>query len=262
MIRQVLAVAGHPERVARAVVWARTPVRVAPATTPGWTWVAPDPGTAGTPPMGKVADEASAAGTAVLVTVTPQRSEVQVWRDEKQVGVLGVDTGRVRTLDHGDAVGLARRMLAVLPRADERAVVAVLRAPGTPRQAWRALVEALGVPLPSTTPGPEWSLEGAPDVVTVSASTLREAGRVAGREAPLSPVPETEPEAWWRSVLRVVAILVVVGLVAFQLASGEPRVFAVVGAVVAVLWLVPGLRTAVRRSRARRSESPGSVGSE
>lgn len=145
MTARIILAAGPTETVVEAVRWARTPVRVVESDTPGWVWVLPD---AATSALDRAVEEASAGGGALLVTVGAWRSELQLWRSERQVLVLGWEPGGAQGLEREAAVRAAEELAAFVNGVDARALALLLAGPRPGAGAWCDVVNLLRIPLP------------------------------------------------------------------------------------------------------------------
>lgn len=150
--RLVVVASADAGQVRDAMRWARTPVRVV-APTAGWVWVLPHG--EGSVAMDRVVEEASDVAPALLVTVTPWRSELQLWRAEKPVRTLEWAAGTVSGLDSDESVAVATDLADLLVADhDDRAglVRALSRQLAGPRPgtgAWRDVVDLLQLPVPA-----------------------------------------------------------------------------------------------------------------
>lgn len=247
--RLVLVASRDAGPVQDAMQWARTPVRVCAAAT-GWVWVLPH----GTGPvaMDRVAKEASDVGVTVLVTVTPWRSELQLWHRGSQVRALAWEAGAVSGLDPAESGAAATELVTLLVAPDPGHAALVqhlarqLSGPRHGVSAWRDVVDLLSLPVPAgfeDLPAEEL-VPGRGRVVHTT--SLREAVR-----APTAAEEAMESEPRVRSRLRGVAG--VVSVIAVWLSVSQVSwVPAVVGAVV-----VCGCALAIAASGARRA--PGRV---
>jgi hypothetical protein len=150
--RLVVVASGDPGQVGDAMLWARTPVRVV-TPTPGWVWLLPHG--EGPVAMDRVVEEASDVAPALLVTVTPWRSELQLWRGEKPVRTLAWESGTVSGLDSDESMAAASDLVELLagqasdPAALVRALSRQLAGPRPGTAAWRDVVDLLQIPVPA-----------------------------------------------------------------------------------------------------------------
>lgn len=204
MTARLVVLAGRPEPVADAVVWARTPVRVL-APAPGWVWVLP----AGTGPVGmdRVVDEVSAVAPALLVTVTTWRSELQVWREEKLVRALAWEAGTVSGLDSDESRAAAGDLALLVAEADRAALARQLAGPRPGVEAWRDVVDLLGLPVPAG-----FVDLPADELLPGQGSVVHARGFLEAARMPATARPEEAPGRTPRpvSLVRALAAVVVV----------------------------------------------------
>jgi hypothetical protein len=140
--------------------------------------------------MDRVVAAASAVGASVLVTVTPWRSELQVWRGGEQLRVLAWQAGTVGGLDSDEAVAAAADLASLEDGVDRPALARQLAGPRPGVDAWRDVVAVLGLPLPEGFPelADDELAPGEGSVVHAGASPGPAAGPRADEEA-LSRAP-------------------------------------------------------------------------
>lgn len=204
MTARIIVAAGATEALVEALRWARTPVRVVESGSPGWVWVLPD---AVASALDRAVEEVSTDGAALLITVGEWRSELQLWRSEQRVLVLGWESGGATGLDHEDAVSAATELAGFVTGVDARALALLLAGPRPGTGAWRDVVDLLGIPLPQGFPErpPEEILPGRGE--HVSTTGLLEA---AGLE---------EDVRWMGSYARWVAWVVLAMAAAMSLGA-------------------------------------------
>ncbi len=248
--------AGH---VGDAMRWARTPVRVvAPAA--GWVWVLPHG--EGAVAMDRVVEEASDVAPALLVTVTPWRSELQLWRAEKRVRTLEWAAGTVSGLDSEDSVAAATDLadLFVPDHADHADRAGLVRAlsrqlagprPGT--GAWRDVVDLLQLPVPAG-----FADLPATELAAGQGRVVHATGWIDAARAPTAAQEDARrrtDEAFARaprSVSRIRTVAVVAAaLAAWLTASSRSWIPLVVLAVVLAGCLVAAARVGSGRGRGR-----------
>ena len=143
----VLLVRAGVAELGRPVVWARTRVRLVDSDVGGWSVV--DVGTPNQAALERVAEEVSAFGPALLLVIGELRTGVQLWHHGRRLARVGWSAGEVNALPAEQADGLAEAFGAALG-VDRGRVARVLREATTPDRAARALVAALGAPVPSS----------------------------------------------------------------------------------------------------------------
>ena len=146
MTSMVLLVRAPAAELRRPVVWARTRVRLVDSDVAGWTVA--DVGEPNQAALERVAAEASAVGPALLLVVGELRTGVQLWRGGERRARVGWTSGEVNALASAPAEALARAFATELG-VDAGPVARVLREATTPDRAHRALLTALGAPVPS-----------------------------------------------------------------------------------------------------------------
>ena len=142
----VLLVRAGAADLKRPVVWARTRVRLVASEVPGWTLA--DVGESNQAALERVAQEVSAFGPALLVVVGGLRTGVQLWQGGSRRARVGWTSGEVNALPAAEAETLAEAFASALD-VDAGPVARVLREATSPDHALRALVTALGAPLPA-----------------------------------------------------------------------------------------------------------------
>lgn len=142
----VLLVRAEAAELRRPVVWARTRVRIVDGDRPGWSLI--DVAEPNQAPLERVAEEVSAFGPALLVVVADLRTGVQLWQGGSRTARVGWSSGEVNALPDAEA-GATGTVLAAALAVDPGPVVRTLRGATSPDRALRALMTALGAPLPS-----------------------------------------------------------------------------------------------------------------
>lgn len=141
----VLLVRASAAELQRPVVWARTRVRLVDSERPGWSLV--DVGEPHQAALERVAEEASALGPALLVVVGDLRTGVQLWQGGRRTARVGWTSGEVNALPAADARAVSSQLASAL-EVDAAPVARVLGEATSPDRALRALMTALGAPLP------------------------------------------------------------------------------------------------------------------
>jgi hypothetical protein len=236
--------AGH---VGDAMRWARTPVRVvAPAA--GWVWVLPHG--EGAVAMDRVVEEASDVAPALLVTVTPWRSELQLWCAEKPVRTLEWAAGTVAGLDSEDSVAAATDLADLLvPDHTDRAglVRALSRQLAGPRPgtgAWRDVVDLLQLPVPAGFVDlPAGELAAGQGLVVHARGWIDAARTPTAAQEDARRHTDEPPARAPGTVARIRTVAVVaIALAAWVAASSRSWIPLVVGAVVLAGCLVAAAR--------------------
>ncbi len=237
--------AGH---VGDAMRWARTPVRVvAPAA--GWVWVLPHG--EGSVAMDRVVEEASDVAPALLVTVTPWRSELQLWRAEKRVRTLEWAAGTVGGLDSEDSVAAATDLVDLLvPDHDDHAglVQALSRQLAGPRPgtgAWRDVVDLLQLPVPAG-----FVDLPAAELAAGQGRVVHATGWIDAARAPTAVQEDARRPPRTIALIRTVAV-VATALAAWLTVSSRSWVPLAVGAVVLAGCLVAAARIGSGRGASR-----------
>lgn len=142
----VLLVRAGAVDLERPIVWARTRVRLVASEVPGWTLA--DVGESNQAALERVAEEVSAFGPALLVVVGDLRTGVQLWQGGERRARIGWTSGEVNALAPPEAEALGAVFGSVLG-IGTGPVARVLREATSPDRALRALMTALGAPLPT-----------------------------------------------------------------------------------------------------------------
>ena len=141
----VLLVRATVAELRRPVAWARTRVRLVDSDVAGWTVA--DVGEPNQAALERVAEEVSTFGPALLLVIGELRTGVQLWHGGQRLARVGWSSGEVNTRPREEADALAEVFGAAI--GVERGPVArALREATTPDRAVRALMAALGAPLP------------------------------------------------------------------------------------------------------------------
>ena len=250
MTAMVLVVRAAADDLEQRAIWARSRVRLAPATLPGWTLV--DVGGVDQAGLERVAAEVTALGPGLLLVVGEWRTAVQLWADGRRRTSVGWTTGELNGLDEGDATAVAAELGRWLG-VDPRALLLTLRSPATPDRGWRALTTALGVPVPSGFPHRGASALDSEHARTLERRGLLDAIAEDGSSGPLPPTADRTPDPWWRLGARVLLLVAFVAGIVWALAQEHPRVVSVAVLCLGVVALaVDVVRQVVLRRDARR----------
>lgn len=142
----VLLVRASVAELQRPVVWARTRVRLVDSEQPGWCLA--DVGEPHQVALERVAEEVSAFGPALLVVVGDLRTGVQLWGGGVRRARVGWTSGDVNALPAAEAEALALAFGSSLG-VDTAPIARVLGQATSPDRALRALMTALGAPVPA-----------------------------------------------------------------------------------------------------------------
>lgn len=143
----VLLVRATAAELQRPVVWARTRVRLVDSEQAGWTLA--DVGAPNQAALERVAEEASAFGPALLLVVGDLRTGVQLWQGGRVLARAGWTSGEVNAMPPADADVAAQAFASALG-VEAGPVARVLREATTPDRAFRALMTAVGAPVPTS----------------------------------------------------------------------------------------------------------------
>lgn len=145
----LLAVRAPAADLEKNATWARSRVRLAPSSSPEWTWL--DVGSLDHDAMERLAESASRDAPGLLLVVGEWRSALHLWMKAEKRASVAWTVGEANGLDADEAAAVAQEFRQALG-TDPRTLLLLLRSASNPDQGWRSLTSAVGMPLPEHFP--------------------------------------------------------------------------------------------------------------